>query len=45
MPHVEARQAERDDVAKVLTTKIAHHMASAKIFFVWRAWTQHVEAM
>ena len=34
-----------DAAAKGLTTKIAHRMASAKIFFVWRAWTQYVEAM
>ena len=38
-------QAQRDAAAKVLATKIAHRMASAKIFFVWRAWTQYVEAM
>ena len=30
------------DAAAVLTTKIVHRMALAKIFFVWRAWTQHV---
>ena len=38
-------QAQRDAAAKVLATKIAHHMALAKIFFVWRVWTQRVEAM